>query len=243
MRALMVALVLILAGCGGSASVRPVAQVIAPADGARVPLGERITLQVSGAATGGIDRFEARLGGSTLATTSVPGAPRAASAALTLIAQPEGAITLDIIVVDRNGLSSDPIRLGLTVTGAAASAAAPATPSSGGACPYNSAFVSDVTIPDNTPIPANTPFTKTWRMRNSSACAWELGFTFAHVDRDRMGAPASVLVSPVAAGAPFDVSVSFVAPASPGIYTSTWQMRGPDGKLFGARAYAQIRVP
>lgn len=244
MRALLILLIAALTACAGPSSpLRPVAQVISPPDGARVVQGERIALQVSGAATAGIDRFEARAGSVVLSSYPVLNAPRGASGALVVVPQIPGALTLSVVVIDRNGLTSDPAFLSLNVAPNGLPTAVPTRSTSGGACPLNTAFVSDVTIPDNTPVAAGQPFTKTWRLRNSGACGWDLGYTFVFVDRDPLGAPQSILVGPVAAGGQFEVSVPFIAPGAPGIYTSTWQLRTPEGRLFGARVYAQIRVP
>ena len=243
-RALFVGLVLALSACGApAASVRPVVEVIAPANGARITQGERIGLRVSGAASAGIDRFEARLGSTLLISVPVAEAPWAASAILNVLPPAAPNVTLSIYVVDRAGVSSDPVFFQVNVAPGAATPLPAATAAVSSACAANSAFVADVTIPDNTPVAAGQVFTKTWRLRNSGPCAWDLGYTFAFVDRDPLGAPPSVLVGPAATGATFEVSVPFVAPATPGIYTSTWQLRNPDGKLFGVRVYAQIRVP
>lgn len=244
-RSIFVGLVLVLSACGAPApSTRPVVEVIAPANGAQIAQGERIGLRVSGAASAGIDRFEARLGSTVLVTVPVTDGPWAASAVLNVLPPAAPNVTLSVYVVDRAGVSSDPVFLMVNVAPGAASPAPAATvAASSTGCAANSAFVADVTIPDNTPVPAGQPFTKTWRLRNSGPCAWDLGYTFAFVDRDALGAPSSVLVGPAANGATFDISVPFVAPTTPGIYTSTWQLRNPEGRLFGVRVYAQIRVP
>ena len=39
---------------------------------------------------------------------------------------------------------------------------------------YGLSFVSDVTIPDNTPMNAGQAFTKTWKVKNAGSCAWML---------------------------------------------------------------------
>lgn len=244
-RSLFVGLVLSLSACGApAASVRPVVEVIAPANGARITQGERIGLRVSGAASAGIDRFEARLGSTVLMSVPVAEAPWAASAVLNVLPPAAPNVTLSIYVIDRAGVSSDPVFFQVSVAPGAASPVPAATAVAGSpGCAANSAFVADVTIPDNTLVAAGQAFTKTWRLRNSGPCAWDLGYTFVFVDRDALGAPPSVLVGPAATGATFEVSVPFVAPVTAGTYTSTWQLRNPDGKLFGVRVYAQIRVP
>ena len=244
-RSLFVGLVLVLSACGApAASIRPVVELIAPANGAQIAQGERVGLRVSGAASAGIDRFEARLGSTVLISVPVADGPWAASAVLNVLPPAAPDVTLSVYVVDRAGVSSDPVFLLVNVAPGAARPTPTATLVAGSAgCAANSAFVADVTIPDNTAVAAGQPFTKTWRLRNSGPCAWDLGYTFAFVDRDPLGAPPSVLVGPAATGATFEISVPFVAPSTPGIYTSTWQLRNPDGRLFGVRVYAQIRVP
>jgi hypothetical protein len=243
-RSFLLALVLALSACGAPAATsRPVVEVIGPPSGARIVQGERISLRVSGAASAGVERFEARLGSTVLVTVPVAEGPLAASAVLSVLPPAAPNVTLSVYVIDRAGVSSDPVFFAVTVAPGAATAPQPTAAPNPSACAANSAFVADVTIPDNTPIPAGQTFTKTWRLRNSGPCAWDLGYTFAFVDRDALGAPPSVLVGPAAPGATFEVSVPFIAPASTGVYTSTWQLRNPDGKLFGVRVYAQIRVP
>ena len=46
------------------------------------------------------------------------------------------------------------------------------TPQVDGVCTYDATFLADVTVPDNTALPAGTAFVKTWRVRNDGTCAW-----------------------------------------------------------------------
>ncbi|MGF1503838.1 MAG: NBR1-Ig-like domain-containing protein, partial [Anaerolineae bacterium] len=41
------------------------------------------------------------------------------------------------------------------------------------------------------------------------------------------------------AGEVAEIAVSFTAPTEPGTYRSRWQLRSPDGELFGTRPYVQ----
>src|SRR5829696_4221145 len=41
---------------------------------------------------------------------------------------------------------------------------------------HNSAYVSDVTIPDDTALKPGDDFDKTWRIQNNGTCAWDDGF-------------------------------------------------------------------
>jgi hypothetical protein len=106
----------------------------------------------------------------------------------------------------------------------------------------DAAFVSDVTIPDDTVVAPVSTFTKTWRMQNNGTCDWGDGFQFVFVAGDPMGVTAGVAVPPTVAGTMVDISADFLAPEVPGTYTSTWQMRAPDGTLFGDRPYVRIVI-
>ena len=95
-------------------------------------------------------------------------------------------------------------------------------------------FISDVSIPDGTVMPAGTQFTKTWRLRNNGTCTWSADYDVVFVSGDAMSAPASqklgVSVSP---GASVDISVVMKAPAQGGEYRGNWQLRNAAGVLFG----------
>lgn len=110
-------------------------------------------------------------------------------------------------------------------------------------CTLDAGYVADVTVPDDTAILPNTPFVKTWRIRNTGSCGWEAGTKLVYFSGDPLGGPAAVDVSPTAVGANVDVSVSFVSPADPGTYRSYWQVQSPDGQRFGQQFYVQIVVP
>jgi hypothetical protein len=106
-----------------------------------------------------------------------------------------------------------------------------ATPGGQGAtCTYKAVFVDDVTIPDNSVIPAGQAFVKTWRVRNEGTCIWgptghnlhALAFTSG----EQMGAPVEVpLPAEVRPGDTVDVSVTMQAPTAAGRYTSNWLFR------------------
>lgn len=107
--------------------------------------------------------------------------------------------------------------------------------------------VKDVTVADGTEIAANTPFVKTWRMRNEGA-AWPAGCVLLYVSRngDDMSGPKSVPVpfeGPVPANQEVDISVSLVAPGNPGRYIGYWRLSTPEGRKFGQRVWVSIVVP
>jgi hypothetical protein len=107
---------------------------------------------------------------------------------------------------------------------------------------YGLAFVSDVSIPDNTPVDPGKTFTKTWKVKNAGSCAWEAGFKFAFVTGDAMGGTSYTLPSSVAAGAVTDISVSMTAPNKSGTIRGDWRMQTASGQFFGDQVYVQVVV-
>ena len=107
---------------------------------------------------------------------------------------------------------------------------------------YGMAFVSDVTIPDNTPVTAGQAFTKTWKVKNAGSCAWDAGFKFAFTGGEQMGGASYTLPSAVAAGAVTDISVAMTAPSKSGTLRGNWRMSTATGQFFGDEVYVQVVV-
>ncbi len=126
---------------------------------------------------------------------------------------------------------------GIPFGGATSVGAAPATTS----C-YGLTFVSDVSIPDNTPMTAGKTFTKTWKVLNSGSCAWDAGFKFALTGGDPMGSSTLTLPASVAAGAQYDISVPMTAPSTSGTLRGNWRMSTASGQFFGDEVYVVIVV-
>lgn len=102
--------------------------------------------------------------------------------------------------------------------------------------PCNQAlFVTDVTIPDGTEIPAGTTFTKTWRIQNNGSCTWTSGYLAVFDSGDRMNAPDAVAVTggTVPYGGTADISMTLKAPDTAGTYKAFFRLRAPEGTLFG----------
>jgi Ig-like domain-containing protein len=107
---------------------------------------------------------------------------------------------------------------------------------------YGLSFVSDVTIPDNTPVNPGQAFTKTWKVKNAGSCAWDAGFKFAFVSGEQMGGTTYTLPSSVAAGAVTDISVAMTAPNRSGTLRGDWRMQTASGQFFGDQVYVQVVV-
>jgi hypothetical protein len=135
--------------------------------------------------------------------------------------------------------------LGPAVTstgGAPFGATAPAGGVPATASCYGLSFVSDVSIPDNTPVNAGQSFTKTWKVKNAGSCAWDAGFKFAFTGGDAMGGTSYTVPSAVAAGAVTDISVPMTAPNKSGTVRGNWRMSTASGQFFGDEVYVQVVV-
>ena len=107
----------------------------------------------------------------------------------------------------------------------------------------NATFVSDITIPDGTPLSPGQSFTKIWLMRNNGTSTWDSGYQLAFVGGHQMGAPSAVSVPTTAPGSTANISVSMTAPSNPGTYQSNWRMRNAQGVFFGEPVWVVIVVP
>lgn len=99
-------------------------------------------------------------------------------------------------------------------------------------CTNSAAFVTDVTIPDNSPITAGTPFTKTWRVRNTGTCIWASDYSLSHYSDERMAAPASAPLPLTYPGQDADISIDLVAPNSPGTHRGNFVIKNPAGLIM-----------
>lgn len=104
--------------------------------------------------------------------------------------------------------------------------------------------VADVTIPDNSELPADTPVTKTWRLRNSGYIAWPADSQLLFISRrgDDLNGPERVFVGAVEPSQEVEVSVTFVTPTEPGRYIGYYRMATATGK-FGQRVWVSFIIP
>jgi len=101
-------------------------------------------------------------------------------------------------------------------------------------------YVRDVTIPDNTPMTAGQTFVKTWRVKNTGTCSWEVGFKFIFISGDAMGGTTQVLDKAVPPGTEIDLSVTMTAPSKTGAVRGNWRMSTAAGLFFGDELYVII---
>lgn len=104
-------------------------------------------------------------------------------------------------------------------------------------CIDRAAFVGDITIPDNTVIPAGTNFVKTWRLKNVGTCTWNQGYIL-NVYGKSSGTEADWVNLPerVPPGQTTDISIELPAPTVEG--PARWEaaIQNDLGDLFGLGA-------
>lgn len=120
-------------------------------------------------------------------------------------------------------------------------------------CTDSAKFVTDVTTPDNTVITSNTPFTKTWRLKNTGSCTWDNSYLVVYISGTTMSQqPGYWIVQPgqtVAPGDNVDISVGMTSPVDNGTYQSYWGLKKENGPLMPIQAgangnsfYVKIKV-
>lgn len=104
----------------------------------------------------------------------------------------------------------------------------------------NMLYVTDVTIPDGTQVPAGSTFVKIWRVRNNGQCTWNTGYRLIYGWSSdswkdiRNSPPASVkLTTTVAPGAEYEISISLKAPTTTGSYMAAFRLQNDKGYNFG----------
>ncbi|MBN1450041.1 MAG: hypothetical protein JW963_03425 [Anaerolineales bacterium] len=107
---------------------------------------------------------------------------------------------------------------------------------------YNSAYVSDVTIPDGTILAPGEAFTKTWKFQNSGTCDWDADFVLTFETGTDMDGEETVIDETVTAGETTSLSVALVAPETAGSYTGYWRLSTASGDAFGQSVFVLIVV-
>ena len=251
----MVVLMWMLTACGGaSQSARPVVSVITPVEGARFGVGDVIALHVAAASSNNVARIELRANNVIAGTATNADPSPTFSSRIDFTPPQAGAYVLAVLAYDTVGNTSDPFMLNVLV-GEELLFSVPqptqpvpptTTPPPGivgsNGCDLSAQFVADVTIPDGTEVPAGKLFVKTWRLRNTSSCAWESGYKLKFLSDEIMGAAPELSIPPTPKDAEVDISVQLMAPSTAGVYTSTWRLLEPGGKLFGNRLWASVKV-
>jgi hypothetical protein len=111
-------------------------------------------------------------------------------------------------------------------------------------CVDDAEFVANVTIPDGTEIAPGATFVKTWRMRNTGTCTWTNNYSWTFKGGDVLTVLDTTGIDLVSPGEEIDISVTLIAPESPGAYAGQWQLSGANQfEGFGSEVYYLIVVP
>ncbi|MBI5951361.1 MAG: hypothetical protein HY865_06870 [Chloroflexi bacterium] len=105
-----------------------------------------------------------------------------------------------------------------------------------------STYVDDMNIPDGTVFAPGETFTKTWKIKNTGACAWNRSYAIAFSGGDDMSGTATALRRAIPPNGAGNISVELTAPDTPGTYTGYWVMTNSSGAPFGNVFYVQIVV-
>ena len=236
----------------------PKVSVQQPLSGSQVQAGQPLTILASVQDPKGISRVEFWVNNALEAM--IPGGPPPGQKELFVqqawTPQSGGPHTLSLRAFNVDGKMSEPFNITINVIGAGpigtttpivqATATSPqveTTTAAAPPCTNNSAFVADVTVPDNSVFPPGAKIDKIWRIRNSGSCPWQTGYQLKFASGDKMGAPDSQAVVPTAPGGTTDVTVTMYAPPAPGIYKGVWRMVNNTGQAFGQSLTVLIQVP
>lgn len=106
----------------------------------------------------------------------------------------------------------------------------------------DSAFVTDVSIPDNTAMAPGQTFRKTWKLQNTGTCPWTTSFKVSFLNGVNMNGVAEPITVEVAPGQAAEVSVNMTAPNTPGDALSYWILTNAEGQQFGTNFYVLVKV-
>lgn len=106
----------------------------------------------------------------------------------------------------------------------------------------NSAYISDVTIPDGTILAPGQTFVKTWMFQNTGSCTWSADYSLTFVSGNAMNGSETTIDQSVASGNQAQISVALTAPDTEGTYTGYWRLTNEQGIAFGISVYVQIVV-
>ncbi|MBU1879514.1 MAG: hypothetical protein KJ734_11235, partial [Chloroflexi bacterium] len=105
-----------------------------------------------------------------------------------------GSHTIQVRARNRANAEGTSPLVAVTVSGPAGPTVTPTSSVSPSPCSNNSAFISDVTVPDGTRVEPGARVDKVWRLQNTGTCEWGAGYRWAFVAGEQMGAPDSAAV-------------------------------------------------
>jgi uncharacterized protein YkwD len=113
-------------------------------------------------------------------------------------------------------------------------------------CTNSAKFIEDITVKDDSEIPAGSTFTKTWRVQNTGTCTWWSGYTLTHYSAERMAAPEAVPLKLTRPGEITDISVELTASQALGKHEGYFVIKNPSGLIMridnDSRLWVKITV-
>lgn len=186
--------------------------------------------------------------GPAAARTDIAEAPSATSdtAPASAVAQTPESLMPTEAVIDPTPtvISSGSEKAAQPLTSAPTSTASPppTVPACGPGDPIHARYVEDLGIADGTQLAPRAPFPKTWRLENNGPCTWPASTELVHIAGDPLSISEASPIQTAQPGEEVAVSVTFVAPARSGNYTSYWRLHAPEIGLFGAVVFVEISV-
>jgi hypothetical protein len=104
------------------------------------------------------------------------------------------------------------------------------------------AFVTDVSVPDNTKFEKEEKFTKTWRLRNAGTDAWPKDTVLVFEEGDPMTDANQTNVGRVEPGETVDISVDMVAPSTDGTFKGVWSLKAGEEAIPGSGVFVVIKT-
>ncbi len=119
-------------------------------------------------------------------------------------------------------------------------------------CQDSAQYISDDNM-DGTAYAPNTPFTKTWTVKNTGSCTWDDSYLVSRISGTYMTQAPGYLIVPqgqtVAPGQTVNISIGMTSPVENGNYRSDWGLKKRNGPFMpiqggtnGNAFYVKIRV-
>ena len=119
-------------------------------------------------------------------------------------------------------------------------------------CQDSAQYISDDGL-DGTAYAPNTPFTKTWTVKNTGTCTWNDSYMVSQISGTNMTQQPDYWIVPqgqtVAPGQTVNISVGMTSPIENGNYRSDWGLKNENGQFMpiqdsanGNSFYVRIRV-
>lgn len=99
-------------------------------------------------------------------------------------------------------------------------------------CTNEMTFIADVSE-SNSSVEPGGRFRRRWQFKNTGTCTWNKDYRFDLANGTNMGTNGIIFPGECAPGGYFEIYLDLIAPTVPGFYNAAYQMRSPQGVLFG----------